>query len=407
MLNAKLTLDRAAVATALHTPSLLEMDVLVEARKGSMVVSPGDKFCRLREADAECDKAVESFKRAYVNREAEIPSTPGVPNSIASMRTGLTATFEDSGSLHGRLMTARSASVSEPALAARSAPASGPAIASARYKLAHRVDEQARQFPALEAEVAARRARLTQKPRDQKSADYKAEICRKVQNLKLCPPAFYDVLCERIVCPFSDRFWDEGCPAPSIKGFKAHIDMKPGKEPRFRQPYRLSRYDETRLKFLFEEAEHEGKQVRYELGEQPPRMCTPCFIVEKKGSLIGRKVGDFQMFNQLTEDYYYPAPDAEAVLLEACGQKFHSLFDCVWGFEQIDLYEESSVLCSTITPFGVYRPKKLPMGLSRDRLSTSTCRILRSSASTNLRGYDCARSSSTTRTWATPHWRII
>ena len=141
--------------------------------------------------------------------------------------------------------------------------------------------------------------------------------------------------------------------------------MKPGKEPRFRQPYRLSRYDETRLKFLFEEAEHEGKQVRYELGEQPPRMCTPCFIVEKKGSLIGRKVGDFQMFNQLTEDYYYPAPDAEATLLEACGHKFHSLFDCVWGFEQIDLDEESSVLCSTITPFGVYRPKKLPMGIKQ------------------------------------------
>ena len=88
-------------------------------------------------------------------------------------------------------------------------------------------------------------------------------------------------------------------------------------------------------------------------------------MVEKKGSLIGRKVGDFSLFNEATEEYYYPSPEADKVLSDACGYELHSLFDCVWGFEQIDLDEPTSELCSTLTPFGVYKSKKLPMGVKQ------------------------------------------
>ena len=165
--------------------------------------------------------------------------------------------------------------------------------------------------------------------------------------------------------PFSDRFWDEGCAAPSVKGFKASISLKPGVKVPFRQPYRLSKFDETRLSYLYEEAEREGKVERYELGSKPPLVCTPVFIVDKKGSLIGRKVGDFRNLNMATEDYYYPAPEADSVLMEACGKKFHSLFDCVWGFEQIDVDKPTSELLSTITPFGTFKSKKLPMGVKQ------------------------------------------
>ena len=123
-----------------------------------------------------------------------------------------------------------------------------------------------------------------------------------VVRLKLCPQDICEEFCQRILRPFSDRFWDEGCPAPSIKGFKAHIDLKPGSAMRYRQPYRLSLFDETRLRHLYEEAEREGKVERYGLGERPPAICTPVFMVDKKGSLLGRKVGDFQMLNKITVD---------------------------------------------------------------------------------------------------------
>ena len=71
------------------------------------------------------------------------------------------------------------------------------------------------------------------------------------------------------------------------------------------------------------------------------------------------------MLNKVSEDYYYPTPDADRVLMDACGKSFHFLFDCVWGFEQIDLDDESSELPSTITPFGVFKSKRLQMGIKQ------------------------------------------
>ena len=188
---------------------------------------------------------------------------------------------------------------------------------------------------------------------------------REAKTKKLCPDEHYKVVCERILRPFSDRFWCEGCASPSVKGFKAHIDLKPDAAVKYRQPYHLSQFDQTRLAFLYEEAEHEGRVERYELGMTPPRVCTPVFVVDKKGSLIGRKVGDFTMFNKVTEDYYYPAPEADRVLMDACGKSFHSLFDCVWGFEQIDTDDYTAEITSTVTPFGVFKSKKLPMGVKQ------------------------------------------
>ena len=69
--------------------------------------------------------------------------------------------------------------------------------------------------------------------------------------------------------------------------------------------------------------------------------------------------------NLNTEDYYYPAPDAEAVLQDACGKEYQTTLDCVWGFEQIDTDESTAELCSTVTSFGVYKSKKLPQGIKQ------------------------------------------
>ena len=100
---------------------------------------------------------------------------------------------------------------------------------------------------------------MSMPPIDQTSAGYKAHICAKVEAEKLCPTEHLHVLREYVLKPFSDRFWDDGCPAPQVKNFKAHLDMKPDAKLKYRQPYRLSKFDEARLKFLYEEAESEGK----------------------------------------------------------------------------------------------------------------------------------------------------
>ena len=240
-----------------------------------------------------------------------------------------------------------------------------PTFATARYKSAAKTDEQAKLFPELQKEIAERRNASQAQVRDQTSERFKDELCKLAKEKNLVPPEHYELVCNKIIRRYSDRFWDEGCAAPDIKGFKAHIDLKPDADLKYRQPYRLSKFDETRLAFLYEEAEREGKVEKYQLGETPPVICTPCIMVDKKGSLIGRKVGDFRMFNKVTMDYHYPAPEADAVLLEATGKKYHTTFDCVWGFEQISLDKHTQEICSTITPFGCYKSKKLPMGVKQ------------------------------------------
>ena len=82
-------------------------------------------------------------------------------------------------------------------------------ISGAKYKLAQRADEQARLFPELQEEIAERRKNLRAATRDQNSEKYKSEICEKVKELKLCPPEHYQKICQHVLKPYSDRFWDE------------------------------------------------------------------------------------------------------------------------------------------------------------------------------------------------------
>ena len=215
-------------------------------------------------------------------------------------------------------------------------------ICIAQYKLRDRTDEQAKLFPDLLKEIDERRKKLNAPTRDQKSNKYKAELDQMCRELGLCPKEYQAEFTERILRPFSDRFWDEGCAAPAVTGYKANIKLKPGAQVPFRQPYHLSKFDQTRLSYLYEEAVAEGKVEEFALGEDPPAICTPVFIVDKKGSVIGRRVGDFTLFNKVTEDYYYPAPEADQILMRACGQQFHTTMDCVWGFSQLDVDEETS-----------------------------------------------------------------
>ena len=401
-------------------PYFLEMDVLVRSLTGeTQYLSTQDRFCSLVPATAEHHDEMTSFRMAYMCREEEDNLTP-LPAKVPDVfqRTTQMEDFKKefvkngldqdlslfSGSKIMLLMNGYE-SVDRPQASPLADPlapsrfddrriysqrelseipplydsddegpgmAGGdfsdddlPTMATARYKSAAKTDEQAKLFPALQTEIKERRQVSQAKIRDQNSEKFKDELCKLAKDKNLVPPEHYDLVCRKIIRPFSDRFWDEGCAAPDIKGFKAHIDLKPDADLKYRQHYRLSKFDETRLAFLYEEAEREGKVEKYQLGETLPVICTPCIMVDKKGSLIGRKVGDFRMFNKVTMDYHYPAPEADAVLLEATGKKYHTTFDCVWGFEQISLDKHTQEICSTITPFGCYKSKKLPMGVKQ------------------------------------------
>jgi len=236
-------------------------------------------------------------------------------------------------------------------------------LSEAKYKLKERTNEHTRNFPAMLEEIEKRRAALNNASyTDQNSVAYRQLLASIVDDKNLVPAKFRAEFYERIICQYSDRFWHAGCQPPKIENFKAHIELKKGASPTSRQPYSLSEYDKARLSYLVEEEELDDKIERMTLGDEPPPMVTPTFIVEKKGSYLGRRVGDYTQFNALTEDYFYPAPDGEAVLMRATGRKFHTTMDCVWGFSVMECDEETARLLSVITPFGVFKVKCFPYG---------------------------------------------
>ena len=100
---------------------------------------------------------------------------------------------------------------------------------------------------------------------------------------------------------FSDRLWVEGCAPPRIINFQAHIELKPDQQIPKRQPYSVSKYDEARTNFLLEDEEADGKIELQEIGKRPPPLVVPTFIVERKGSLIGRRLGNYTLFSKVSK----------------------------------------------------------------------------------------------------------
>ncbi|UYV82065.1 hypothetical protein LAZ67_21000644 [Cordylochernes scorpioides] len=98
--------------------------------------------------------------------------------------------------------------------------------------------------------------------------------------------------------------------------------------------------------------------------EQPTDWCAPMVIVPKPSSNDLRICVDLTALNKFVKREHYPIPSVEYTLAQMGGAKLFSKLDANSGFWQIPLSEESSSLTTFLTPFGRYRFKRLPFGIS-------------------------------------------
>ncbi|UYV80656.1 hypothetical protein LAZ67_19001269, partial [Cordylochernes scorpioides] len=98
--------------------------------------------------------------------------------------------------------------------------------------------------------------------------------------------------------------------------------------------------------------------------EQPTDWCAPMVIVPKPSSNDLRICVDLTALNKFVKREHYPIPSVEYTLAQMSGVKLFSRLDANSGFWQIPLSEESSSLTTFLTPFGRYRFKRLPFGIS-------------------------------------------
>ena len=91
--------------------------------------------------------------------------------------------------------------------------------------------------------------------------------------------------------------------------------------------------------------------------------AAPTFIQPKKTGDI-RVLTDFRRLNAVLKRKPFPLPKISDLLLKLNGFRYATAIDLSMGYYHIPLDEESQALCTTILPWGKFRYKRLPMGIS-------------------------------------------
>ncbi len=96
---------------------------------------------------------------------------------------------------------------------------------------------------------------------------------------------------------------------------------------------------------------------------EPSAWCHPMQIAYKPDGRL-RICMDPRYLNKFLERAIYPFPSLDQVFSSVKGAKVFSKIDLTWGFWNLRLDEESAKLCTFVTPWGVFRYRRLPFGVS-------------------------------------------
>ena len=91
--------------------------------------------------------------------------------------------------------------------------------------------------------------------------------------------------------------------------------------------------------------------------------CSPMVVVPKSDATV-RICVDYGKLNEFVQRQHYHLPTAEEIFAKMKGAKYFTTLDAASRFWQIELDPSSSLLTKFITPFGRFRFKRLPFGLS-------------------------------------------
>ena len=138
-----------------------------------------------------------------------------------------------------------------------------------------------------------------------------------------------------------------------------HLELKEGARPYHAKPYPIPKAYEQTTKKEIDRLCKIGVLERNHDSE----WAAATFIQPKKTGDV-RVLTDLRRLNAALKRKPYPLPKISDLLYKLQGFKYATAIDLSMGYYHIPLDEHSQKLCTTILPWGKYRYRKLPMGVS-------------------------------------------
>ena len=164
-----------------------------------------------------------------------------------------------------------------------------------------------------------------------------------------------EVLSDPILCQYCDVFKGLG-EIPGEYSIQVKPDTVPVVNPPRRLPVSLRNVVKTELDLMVD------KEIIAPVTEPTPWVSSMVVAQKKDGKV--RICLDPKHLNNAIMRSHYPLPIIEEVTTRLTKAKVFSVLDAKTGFWQVRLSEASSYLTTFNTPFGRYRWKRMPFGIS-------------------------------------------
>ena len=143
------------------------------------------------------------------------------------------------------------------------------------------------------------------------------------------------------------------------KGEEVHFDLKPGVKPFRGRPFPVPQIHKATIMKEINRLIEIGvlEQV------QEADWLSPSFIVPKSDKTV-RFLSDFRELNKALVRRPFPLPKISDMLQQMEGFTFASAIDLNMGYYHLKLDLETMKICAIVFPWGIYRYRRLPMGVA-------------------------------------------
>ena len=138
-----------------------------------------------------------------------------------------------------------------------------------------------------------------------------------------------------------------------------HFDLKPGAVPYRAKPFPVPHIHQATIKKEIQRLVDIGVLERIQQSDWQ----SPSFIIPKSDKTI-RFLSDFRVLNQNIVRKPFPLPKISDMLQQMEGFTYASAIDLNMGYYHLKLDLATMKICAIVFPWGIYRYKRLPMGVA-------------------------------------------